>query len=59
MINLFNAIRGKKHKLIGQGETLIEAINDSGIEFYDDVETDDQKVSYVEGASQDFVIEQE
>lgn len=59
MIKLFNAIRGKKHKLIGQGETLIEAINDAGIEFYDDVETDDQKESFVQGASQDYVIEQE
>lgn len=59
MINLYNAIRGKKHKLIGQGETLIEAINDAGIEFYDDVETDDQKESFVQGASQDYVIEQE
>jgi hypothetical protein len=59
MINLYNAIRGKKHKLIGQGETLIEAINDAGIEFYDGVETDDQKESYVQGASQDYVIEQE
>lgn len=59
MINLYNAIRGKKHKLIGQGETLIEAINDAGIEFYDGVETDDQKESFVQGASQDYVIEQE
>ncbi len=59
MINLYNAIRGKKHKLIGQGETIIEAINDAGIEFYDDVETDDQKESFVQGASQDYVIEQE
>jgi len=57
MTKLYKAIQGKKANLIGEGSTLIESINDANIIFYDDVQTDEDKESYVKSAVQDYVVE--
>lgn len=59
MIKLYKAIQGRKTSLIGEGETLIEAINDAGILFYDGIETDEQKEDHIKAAYSDYVIVEE
>ena len=63
MIKLYSLAAGKKIKLLGQGSTLQEAIQDAldagALEFYDDLgDYDLEKLEdYILGAKNDYVIE--
>lgn len=70
MIRLYKAISGKKYKLIGEGESLMDAVKDSymnndGLRIYDELYREDFEeqievlTDYVRTAHQDYVIEYE
>lgn len=58
MVRLWSAISGRKRKVIGEGSTLWDAIQDANLNPPDIDANDKNKMEdYVQGASQDYVIE--
>ena len=58
-IKLFSAIQGKKLSLIGEGDTIFEAIIEAGLsDRYPEIETLDDIAEYIQTAHSDYVIEE-
>lgn len=67
MVKIYGNVLGRKGKLLGEGETLLEAVAQAYdydyIKAYDELSREDYYeqidvlVDYVEGAKQDYIIE--
>ena len=58
-IKLFSAIQGKKLSLIGEGDTIFEAIIEANLaDRYPELETLDDIAEHIQTAHSDYVIEE-
>lgn len=60
MVKVWSAISGKKFRIIGEGDTIFEAIIEANLlDKYTELESLDDVAEYIQAAHQDYVIEYE